>query len=151
MHWDFRQAVLCVGWVQNVKSTSHLISLNSYPDRCTILFHLSSTNVLIKWLGITVMLSGFAVVVPPFRFEVIYICIQSLQKLSVSLMRSLMRFSMDQRPGPGPQTDYEISYFPSQHGVFYYCAVRMLTTSFVIMSSTSVPQSSYNITQSGAR
>lgn len=31
------------------------------------------------------------VVVPPFMSEVICICIQSLQKLSVSLMRSLMR------------------------------------------------------------
>lgn len=30
--------------------------------------------------------------------------------------------SMDQQPGPRPQTDYEISYFPSQHGVFFIIA-----------------------------
>lgn len=30
--------------------------------------------------------------------------------------------SMDQRPGPRPQTDYEISYFLSQHGAFFIIA-----------------------------
>lgn len=30
--------------------------------------------------------------------------------------------SMDQRPGPRPQTDYEIFYFLSQHGAFFIIA-----------------------------
>ena len=59
----------------------------------------------------------------PFLSEVICICGQPLQKLSVSLMRSLMRLSMDHGPRPRPQTDYEISHFLAQHGVFFITAL----------------------------
>lgn len=62
-------------------------------NRCAVLFHLPSTNALIRGLGSTGMQPVSVVVVPPFMSEVICICIQSLQKLSVSLMRSLMRLS----------------------------------------------------------
>lgn len=55
-------------------------------------FHLPSTNVLIKALG-SIGIQPGSVVVPPFMSVVICICIQSLHKLSVSLMRSLMRCS----------------------------------------------------------
>lgn len=43
-----------------------------------ILFHMSYTNVIIRGLGSTGMQPEFIVVVPPFMFEVICICIQSL-------------------------------------------------------------------------
>lgn len=60
--------------------------------------------------------------------------------------------SMDQQPGPRPQTDYEIPYFLSQHGAFFhYCTVRMLTESSIILSSTAGPQSRDNTTQAGAK
>lgn len=42
-----------------------------------ILFHMSYTNAIIRGLGSTGMQPEF-VVVPPFMFEVICICIQSL-------------------------------------------------------------------------
>lgn len=46
-------------------------------NKCAILFHLSSTNTHIRKLGSGGMQTELIVVVPPFMFEVIYICIQS--------------------------------------------------------------------------
>lgn len=63
-------------------------------NRFAVLFHLPSTNALIRGLGNTGMHPGSVVVVSPVMSEEICICIESLQKLSVSLMRSLMRLSL---------------------------------------------------------
>lgn len=109
-------------------------------NRCSIQFHLSCTNAVIRGRGCSRMQFGFIVVVPPFMFEVICICIQSLQTRSVSLMRSLMRLS------PGPAARAKASdglwnlLFPfAAWGVFHYCTVQTLTEFSIIMSSAAVP------------
>lgn len=126
------------------KLFSHTVS------RCEILVHLPSTNALIRRPGGTRMLH-WSVVVPPFMSEVICLCIQSLQKLSVSLMRSLMRLSpWTSNQGQGLRRIMKSPISPRSMGCFSLLH-SMLTESSIILSTTAGPQSRDNTTQAAAQ
>lgn len=130
-----------LGELENAIGELFFTNCSQTVNRCAIQFHLPSTNVLIKGLGSTGMQPGSIVVVPSFMSEVICICIQSLQKLSVSLMRSLMRrspWTSDQGQGlrriiKSPISSRSMGRFSLLHstdayGILYYPQLHSCAT-----------------------
>lgn len=111
------------------------------------MLHLPRTNALIRGLGSTRDAALACCCCPSFHvWGDLYMHSVITEAQCVTNEKFNETLSMDQRPGPRPQTDYEISYFLSQYEVFFISAQYGRLRNPLLSCSTAVPQCTDNTT-----
>ncbi len=119
-------ALFWVRWITESNGEPIFYKSFFYPDWTDVQYwSICQVQMLLsEALASTGMQPGSVVVVPLFMSEKICVCIQLLQRLSVSLMRSLMRLSL--WTGAKASDGLWNLLFPlAAWGVFHYCTVRL--------------------------